>query len=170
MDDFRDYESLNYYELNKDELGEEEVLRRLNFGSRDNARRPIAWDSGKYCGFSEAEPWISPNTHYKTINLETDRNSDKSVFNFYKSLLKIRKENDAIILGSVKALNRKDEKYSIVEREYEDEKIVICCNFEEESKIEIPYSNLELLLSNSLSRKDNSSDYKPYEIAIYKVI
>ena len=170
LDDFRDYESFNYYELHKAELGEEEVLKRLNFGSRDNARHPIAWDSSKYCGFSEVEPWISPNTHYKTVNLEADRNSDKSVFNFYKSLLKIRKENNAIILGSVKALNGKDEKYSIVEREYEDEKIVICCNFEEESKIEIPYSNLELLLSNSLSRKDNSSDYKPYEIAIYKVI
>ena len=102
--------------------------------------------------------------------LEADRNSDKSVFNFYKSLLKIRKENNAIILGSVKALNSQEDKFSIVEREYDGEKIVICCNFEEESNIEIPYSNLELLLSNSKCRNNNSSVYKPYEIAIYKVI
>ena len=170
IDDFRDYESLNFYKLNKDEIGEEEAIKRINFGGRDNARRPVAWDGSEFCGFSETMPWIPLNSHYKNINLANDRNSDKSVFEFYKALLRMRKDSNAIIQGSFKALSTNEDTFSLVEREFEGEKILICCNFEEENNIKIPYSNLELILSNSKSRIDANSNYKPYEVAIYKVV
>ena len=104
------------------------------------------------------------------INLKKDRESKQSVFEFYKTLLNLRKEKNEIIYGELKVLSNETDKYFLFEREFVNKKIVICCNFEEANKIEIPYSNLELLLTNSISRTDNSVDYAPYEIAIYEVI
>lgn len=170
IDDFRDIAAINYYKRNVDTSGEEQVINELNFGSRDNARHPIAWDDSQYCGFSEKEPWIPLNTHYMNINLKKDRESKQSVFEFYKTLLNLRKEKNEIIYGELKVLSNETDKYFLFEREFVNKKIVICCNFEEANKIEIPYSNLELLLTNSISRTDNSVDYAPYEIAIYEVI
>ena len=68
IDDFRDVSALNYYKYNKEELGEKTVLEHLNFGSRDNARRPIAWDDSKYNGFSDVNPWIPLNSNNKNIS------------------------------------------------------------------------------------------------------
>ena len=169
IDDFRDISAINYYNRNKEVSGKIQVLKELNFGSRDNARHPIAWDDSKYCGFSENEPWIPLNTHYENINSKKDRESEKSIFEFYKSLLKVRKEHNEILYGDLKVLSKDTDKFFMFEREYYGEKIIICCNFEEENKLQIPYSNFKLLLSNFKCRKDNSLDYKPYEIAIYKI-
>ena len=110
------------------------------------------------------------NTHYREINLKNDRVSNKSIFEFYKALLKLRKEHNEIIYGDLSVLSNDADKYFVFEREYEGEKLIICCNFEDENKIELPYSNVELLLSNSAVRTDCSVDYKPYEIAVYKLI
>lgn len=170
IDDFRDVEAINYYKYNVGELGENKVLEELNFGSRDNARHPVAWDDSEFGGFSEKTPWIPLNTHYREINLKNDRVSNKSIFEFYKALLKLRKEHNEIIYGDLSVLSNDADKYFVFEREYEGEKLIICCNFEDENKIELPYSNVELLLSNSAVRTDCSVDYKPYEIAVYKLI
>lgn len=170
IDDFRDIEALNYYKENVAERGKEKVLEEINFGSRDNARHPVAWDDTEYCGFSESQPWIPLNTHYKGINLQKDKAAEKSVFNYYKSLLKTRKESKAIIYGDLKVLSKETDSYFLFEREFEGEKLIICCNFEDDNTIELPYNNLELVLSNSISRKDNDASYKPYEAAIYKIV
>jgi len=169
IDDFRDVSALNYYKYNKDELGQETVLEHLNFGSRDNARRPVAWDDSEYNGFSDVTPWIPLHSNYKDINLKKDRESQKSVFEFYKAILKLRKENDEIIYGDLKILSQSEDGYWLFEREFNGKKIVVCCNFEKENKITIPYDNAKLLLSNNFDRKDASEDYSVYEVAIYRI-
>ena len=169
IDDFRDVSARNYYKYNKDELDEKTILEHLNFCSRDNARRPVAWDDSEYNGFSDVAPWIPLNSNYKDINLKKDRSSKESVFEFYKSVLKLRKENDEIIYGNLKVLSQPEDKYWMFEREFDGKKIIVCCNFEKDSKITLPYDNAELLLSNYVDRKDASSDYSTYEVAIYRV-
>lgn len=169
IDDFRDVSALNYYKYNVDELGEDTVLEHLNFGSRDNARRPVSWDDSEYNGFSDVAPWITLHSNYKDINLKKDRESKKSVFEFYKAILKLRKENDEIIYGDLKVLSQPENEYWLFERELDGKKIVVCCNFENESKIKIPYDNAKLLLSNNIDRKDASEEYSTYEVAIYRV-
>lgn len=169
INDFKDISALNYYRNNIGEFGEKGVLERLNFGSRDNARHPIAWDDSEYNGFSNAAPWIPLNSNHKEINLKKDRESENSVFEFYKSLFKLRKESNEITYGDLKVLSKPEDGYWLFEREYNGGKIVICCNFEKENKITFPYENAKLLLSNSKNRKDSSACYSPYETAIYRV-
>ena len=169
IDDFRDIGAINYYNDYLEEFGKEKVLQQLNFGSRDNARHPVAWDGSEFNGFSDVEPWIPLSSNNKEINLKKDCESEKSIFKFYKSILKLRKENDEIVYGELKILSRPEDTYWAFERSYNGGKIVVCCNFEEENNIIIPYKNAKLLLSNNIDRKDASNNYSAYEAAIYRI-
>lgn len=168
INDFDDIESYNMYDELCREYTPEEALEKINFGSRDNARRPLAWSGDKYAGFSSAEPWIKTYSLYKEINLEKDLQSEKSVFGFYKKLLKLRSESPEILYGDFKVLSGKDDGYFAFIREFEGKKILVICNFEENSKIELGFDG-KLLLSNYNRTSGADGEYSKYEIAVYGI-
>ena len=47
-----------------------EALDSLKMMSRDNARTPMQWNSGREAGFTEGEPWMHLNPRYIEINAE----------------------------------------------------------------------------------------------------
>jgi alpha-glucosidase len=60
--------------------------------SRDPGRTPFQWDATTNAGFNTgAKPWLPIHPEYTKINLEAQKNDEKSHFNFYKNLLKLRK-------------------------------------------------------------------------------
>ncbi len=168
LDDFRDIESINYYKYRIHNEGEshEKLMREINFGSRDNTRRPVAWNGEKYCGFSTSEPWITPASRSGEINLENDLKSEKSIFRFYQELLKLRNASETIRYGSFQMINHPDDEFFIYERELEGEKYTVICNFENRSEIGIPEG--ELILSNYDRKVDDKQTFRPYEIAVYR--
>ena len=167
--DFRDIENVDFYNQNKDTLREEELFAKLNFGSRDNARRPVAWNGEKYGGFSTVKPWIPVYSKYKEINLEKDKNSEKSIFAFYKKLLAFRKSSPTVLYGDYREITGENKSCYIYERNYEDEKLVIVCNFEKENTIRLSYPNGELLLSNYSPSRPLNGAYAPYELAVFRI-
>lgn len=169
INDFRDIETLNAYKEFSEALNKDEVMEKVNFGSRDNPRRPMAWTDGKNGGFSECDPWMPSPSRYKEINLKSDILSKKSVFAFYKNLLKLRKSSEAFTLGSLKVLSKPEDKFFVFEREYEKEKFLVVCNFEEESVIENMEGKYKPVLANC-GRKKPSGKYSPYECAVYRAI
>lgn len=73
IEEYRDVESLNYYQiLLENGKSEEEALHILSERSRDNSRTPMQWSAEKNAGFSQAEPWIEVQKNYKTINTEVE--------------------------------------------------------------------------------------------------
>ena len=185
FEDFRDVENVDYYERNPENLSDEDLIDRINFGSRDNSRRPISWNGDKFGGFSSAQPWIPLYSRYKEINLEADKAAEKSVFAFYKKLLAFRKTTPTILYGAYCDITGGNENCYLYERSLNQEKYVVVCNFEKENDISLPYENVEFVFGNYLDRslessvncslansrqeKNKDGKYRPYELAVYKV-
>ena len=167
IDEFDDIESINTYKEFCEKMPADEALAKINFGSRDNPRRPMSWTAGKNGGFSDAEPWLPLHSRCAEINLENDLKSDKSVFRFYKNLLALRKESDVLLYGDFELLSKQEDNCFVFAREYEGRKFIVVCNFEQESEIELGVDG-EIVLSN-YGRKTLDSRFAPYEVAVIKL-
>ena len=104
ISDYDDIETINYY---NDHKGDTDIIEKINVGSRDNTRRPMCWDNTKNYGFSFADTtWIKLHSRGREVNLENDRKSEKSVFEFYKKLLALRNGSDAIKYGKFEDITK----------------------------------------------------------------
>ena len=170
LDDFDDIESINKYnELIASGTPHDKAIEAINFGGRDNARRPMAWTAGENGGFTDGTPWIKMGSRYKEINLESDLASEKSVFKFHKALLALRKENEVLRQGKFIPLHKQEDNYALYVRELDGKRISVVCNFDTTNKIDLPETKGKLLLSNYGRVDGDNSDFAPYEIAVYSL-
>lgn len=150
IDEYMDIESLNYYNILKLQgKSEEEVIRILGAKSRDNSRTPMQWDASENAGFTKGTPWLKVCDRYKEINTES-RHEPDSVFQYYKELVKLRKELPVIQKGSVTPLLREDKEILAYKREYQGKELYVFCNFFD-GEVKVPYSipeDCKSILSN----------------------
>jgi glycosidase len=59
----------------------------------------VQWDGGENAGFSTAKPWLGINANYRYINYASQKNDPASVLNFYKTLITLRKNSEALKFG-----------------------------------------------------------------------
>ena len=152
IEQYRDVESLNYYQiLLENGKSEEEALHILAERSRDNSRTPMQWSVDKNAGFSQAEPWIEVQKNYGTINVETEEKDTDSILNFYKKLIHLRKEMPVISNGTVQFLDENSEGIIGYVRELDGKKLIVLCNLCEEEKEaawQSEWDSYEMLLGN----------------------
>ena len=169
IDDFDDVETLNAYREFLGTMTPEQALEKINFGSRDNARRPIAWDSGKNFGFTAGTPWIPCHSRAGEINAEKDLKAEKSVYRFYQALLKLRASHEAFITGITRVLSSPEDDFFVFTRAAGNETWVAAVNFANEQKIDVGLDCAAPALA-SLGRKTISGVYAPYECAVARVV
>lgn len=170
IDEYMDIESLNYYNILKLQgKSEEEVIRILGAKSRDNSRTPMQWDASENAGFTKGTPWLKVCDRYKEINTES-RHEPDSVFQYYKELVKLRKELPVIQKGSVTPLLREDKEILAYKREYQGKEFYVFCNFFD-GEVKVPYSipeDCKSILSNygeEISPKELV--LRPYEAVMF---
>lgn len=168
IDCFDDIESIRAYRGFCETMPPEEALAKINFGSRDNARRPMAWDTGKNSGFTTGTPWIPLHSRDREINAARDLSAKRSVYRFYQALLRLRTAHDAFLDGAFRVLSSADDPFFIYTRSWKDETWVIVCNFESRQKIRLPFGCEAPALSN-LCRHAAAGEYLPYECAVARV-
>ena len=71
----------------------------FGFG-RDPVRTPMPWTSERHAGFSEGQPWLPLNADSKTLNVLAQANDQRSLLSLYRALIRLRREDDALSLGS----------------------------------------------------------------------
>ena len=169
IDCFDDIESINTYKEFCKTMTPEEALRKINFGSRDNARHPMAWSRGPNGGFSAGTPWIALHSRYREINVEADLAADRSVYRFYQALLTLRRSNGAFLDGELEVISSADDPYFVFTRTLGKERWAVVCNFESPQRIELPFQCEKPALAN-LNRETADGQYAPYECAAAKVI
>lgn len=175
IDEFKDMMTFNN-EKTFAKLGikGEKFLKMANAGSRENSRTPVQWDDSEYAGFSTVEPWFNLNENYKEINVAQAETDENSILNYYRKLLKFRKEHEVAIYGDYKEHYKNSDKLYVYERNLDGEKILVVCSFSEKSvNFEAPQgidlSKGELVLANyKLTPVTNNSFVtRPYECRVY---
>lgn len=133
IDQYMDVESRNYFEiLRKNGKSEAEALHILAERSRDNARTPMQWTNSENAGFTDGQPWIAVQKNYDKVSVIAEENDDTSILAFYKKLIVFRKQNLIISHGTIRFLDEMPEAVMGYEREWQEKKMVVLCNFKEE--------------------------------------
>ena len=170
VDDFRDLESINAYrELVESGLyTDEDMFPKIAHKSRDNARTPMQWDASENAGFTTGKPWIAVNPNYKKINVADQLKREDSVFNYYKKLIRLRKENEIIVYGNYELLLPEDENIFAYIRTLDNQKLLVVCNFSKsEQKFDFSgYENAKVLISNYNRDARKDGILKPYEATV----
>lgn len=175
IDEFKDMMTFNN-EKTFAKLGikGEKFLKLANGGSRENSRTPVQWDDSDFAGFSTVEPWFNLNPNYTEINVAQAEADENSILNYYRKLLKFRKEHEVAIYGDFKQYYANSGDLFVYERNLDGEKVLVVCSFTEKSiqfkapegidleKGELVLSNYKL---NPMSK--NSFVTRPYEARVY---
>jgi alpha-glucosidase len=107
---------------------------------RDGERTPMQWSDAKNAGFSTAKPWLPVPNSYKTHNVTTESKDPQSVLNFYKQVLALRHQNDALTEGSYVPLNEADANVLAYLRKNGEKAVLVVLNMSgttQESKLDL---------------------------------
>ena len=166
--EYRDIETINAYNELKDSnsFSERELLDKMQFGSRDNARVPICWNDSENGGFTSGNAWIK-TFYYKGCSVGEQENDENSVLSFYKKLLKIRARESVITNGIFELLYNEDSVSVYIMRD-DVSQIIVATNFSKDEKpmpTSIP-ENAKVLISNY---DEVGKSLKPYQSVWFKV-
>ena len=175
IEQFKDVESLNHYEiLQQKGLSKEDALRIIQIHSRDNGRTPMQWNGETHSGFTTGTPWIGVNENYSEINAQIQLQDETSVFHYYKTLVAMRKEYDIIAYGDIKPMDAKHSNVFAYERTYGEESLLVVCNFyknEMKWNTARELNGYEVILGNYQDQKIEKDEItlRPYEaMMLYK--
>ena len=88
----------------------------------------MQWDESKNAGFSDAKPWLPVPPTYKTHNVADEWKDTDSILSFYRSVLKLRHTNKALLDGSYLPLNENDKNVLTYLRVYKDQAVLVALN------------------------------------------
>ena len=150
------------------------VLKLIQRATRDSARTPMQWSDGENAGFSSAKPWFFVNDNYRQVNVRAQEEDPDSLLNFYRKLLKFRKEQPVVLWGDYREYRPEDKHLYIYERNHEGKKLLVICAFGSEAvRFDAPegieLSKGTLVLSNYDVNFVISNGFttRPYELRVY---
>ncbi len=148
------------------------AMQALRDRSRDNARSPFQWSDDNFAGFSNVNPWMNVNRNYNIINFKKQEKNEFSIYNTYKQIFKIRKD-DNLSNGKITFLNIEHKDSFVYINETTNSKYLVIANFRSKKiniTFDIDLSNYELLFFNYIERKlTKEIKLLPYEALVYKI-
>ncbi|UYL08950.1 alpha-glucosidase [Bdellovibrio sp. SKB1291214] len=176
-EDFNDVSAKNYFVVKRKEgMTDAEITAELNHTSRDNARTPMQWDSSHNAGFSTGTPWLKVNPNHKHINVAAQLDDQNSIFNYYRRMIRLRRQHEGLIYGSFDMVAPHHKEVFAYTRTYGSEKFFIISNMTKKTvHVEIGPIHLrpEGLLMANMEVTDHGMEHnlhlKPFEARIYKI-
>jgi alpha-glucosidase len=115
---FRDTLAIQLYHLAVDEMRmpAEQVLPLVARFGRDKCRTPMQWADAPNGGFSPAgvRTWLPVNPNYaRGVNVAQQLEDPSSLWNFYRRMLRVRKETTALIAGDYVPLQEEGDDYLV---------------------------------------------------------
>ncbi|ACB52832.1 putative alpha-glucosidase [Crocosphaera subtropica ATCC 51142] len=145
---------------------------------RDGARTPMQWNDDVNAGFSfgkDVDPWLPVNENYTEKNVEKELKDRHSLLNFYRQLIKARKNSEALRFGRWNSLIHYPYEHLAYTRKTEAETVLVLINFSYEKDLTIdeyiaPYT-WEVLVSNEREVGkiiDLPSKLYPFEVSVLR--
>ena len=148
--------------------------------SRDGARTPMQWDDSSQAGFSfgqDTEPWLPVHENYPELNVQTALQKPDSILNFYRQLLRVRKQSEALRRGQWRTLIHYPHEHLAYLRETETETVLVVINFSYEQAfkrdVEIDSEDWTVLLSTHYETGkliDLTENLQAFEVSILQKI
>ena len=172
IDEVDDISSIDSYKVALDAgLSEAEALKLIEKYGRDNARTPFHWDSSENAGFTTGKPWIRLNPNYKDINYATEKDDPDSVFNYYKELIRLRKDpayKDTLIYGELVPYLPERHNLMAYYRRTKTQSLMVLANFDDVPQVVTIPSIPKAVLLNNL--KDLDQEESKLTLASYQAV
>lgn len=178
LDDINGYvdvSTLNNYKVAKALLGEKKAMELVKYASRDNARTPVQWSAEKNAGFTDGESaWFHINPNYTKINVQAQENDPDSILNYYRKLLKFRKENDIVIYGTYEEHYADSDELFVYSRYLDNKKMLVINSFTDKNVFftapegfDLTKGKLCLSNYNVCGTVNDGFTLRPYETRVY---
>jgi oligo-1,6-glucosidase len=172
IEDYKDMPTLNEYQYQKKRGADmNEFMKQVMFGCRDNGRTPFQWDGTANAGFTTGTPWLKINPNYKMINVVAQEQDQNSTLNYFRKMIKVRKDNPALVYGKYTLLDKENPDVYAYTRELDGKKFLVLLNFKNKSstvKTGIDISKA-IVLINNYSTVSTDGTLKPWEAVIYEL-
>ena len=133
----------------------------------------MQWNDSENAGFTKGTPWLPVPPTYKTHNVADESRDPNSVLEFYKNVLKLRHDNQALLNGSYKAINENDPNVLSYLRVYKGQGVVVALNMSGTAqKVALNLkqngfaSASNLLATGQSSAQGNEVSLEPYGVFI----
>jgi alpha-glucosidase len=101
----------------------------LDGGTRDTSRTPMQWDHSAHAGFSTMRPWLPIGSDFRERNVERQESDSRSILNFYRALIWLRREAPVLVQGRWQPLLRDPRGALAYLRESGEERALVLLNF-----------------------------------------
>lgn len=174
---YKDVDAIRSYTLLKKLFGKRKAIKNIAYCSRDNARTPMQWTSGKNAGFTDSEEtWLPVTPNYVEINAEKELNEPDSVLGYYKKLIALRHADKAFVYGTYVDVAPKNGKALAYLRQSEYGTLLVVNSFSlKKAEFTLP-KNLrgkqwEIVISNyeNSSPLPDKITLRPYESVVYRL-
>ncbi len=170
IEDYRDIMTINLHKLIGSEGGDiDEFMESQKIIGRDNGRTPFQWNGSANAGFTNGTPWLKVNPNYTEINAKDQESDENSVLNYFRRIIKFRKENLGLVYGKTDFVDLENNSVFTYKRELDGRKLLILLNFTDKNaaaNVGFDYSQAKVLFGNYA---EFSGDLRPYQAVILEL-
>ena len=121
----------------------------FNLG-RDPVRTPMPWSSEPHGGFTGGQPWLPLNADADVLNVSTQANDPRSMLSLYRALIRLRRDNDVLLIGDLRLLTA-TEHVLVYERRLGSQRVMVALNMTGQARsLKFRSPAQEILLSTYL--------------------
>ncbi len=170
IEDYRDIMTINLHKLIRSEGGDiDQFMESQKIIGRDNGRTPFQWNGSANAGFTNGTPWLKVNPNYTEINAKDQESDENSVLNYFRRIIKFRKENLGLVYGKTDFVDLENNSVFTYKRELDGRKLLILLNFTDKNaaaNVGFDYSQAKVLFGNYA---EFSGDLRPYQAVILEL-
>ena len=174
LTDYDDIQSVNRArQMMEEGTPREEAMNYIYASSRDNVRTPMQWNAQPEAGFTTGTPWLGVNPNYADINVAESLKDPNSIYHFYKEMIALRRDNEALIYGSYELVLPLHKQVYAYKRQGNSETYLVVVNvFNDSAEVDLtPFDLKELVLTNYEvpNSLEKDTQLRPYEARLYRL-